>query len=216
MPPPRTLVPLVRPGSHRARHSRDLPGQTPLPSTVSVVCGILVWHSFKVRRLDAGAARNVDPTKMTRWARRQAEKEEEARQEAARRRLREARTRRHNEDSEPPADPTVADCINMVRVLRRTHNAIEHEYNKLLDLQERTEQALAMSNEFTKIADINHASVERMFAWFTYHHQIDPEWSREEIWGKDPKARVFRSDKRGHVREVTDSEPLPNGVLKPK
>ena len=157
-------------------------------------------------------------------ARRQAEREEEARQDAARRRLRERRFRgyrRHDEDDlddsdeEEIADPTEADCIHMVRALRRTHNFIERECDKLLDLQDRAREIIEMSTGYAKLADVNHASAERMLAWMTYHHPIAPTWTREQIWGKDPKARVFKLTSGGNVHEETDSVPLRRRMPRP-
>ena len=170
-------------------------------------------------RSDANATGYVNLADMPPRARRRAEREEEARQEAARRRLRERRTRRHQDESddEPIADPTEADCIHMVRALRRTHKLIEREHDKLLDIQDRAREVIEMSTGYVKMADVNRASAERMLAWATYYHPVAPNWTREQIWGKDPKAHIFKLDRGGNIREESEeSGPLPNRMLRPR
>ncbi|KZT72318.1 hypothetical protein DAEQUDRAFT_809202 [Daedalea quercina L-15889] len=151
-----------------------------------------------------GAGRMADRERGRQLARyrRKAEREEEARRDAARRTRRLVHQARHDRASSPVVhELDDASRINTVRLFRRVHNTIEHEYYALDDLQERAQAALQKSLSYTKSAMMARASTYRFGGWLSYYQPGPAKWPTKEIWGEDPRARTFRQQADGMLHE---------------
>ncbi|TFY65448.1 hypothetical protein EVJ58_g1975 [Rhodofomes roseus] len=143
--------------------------------------------------------------------------EEEAKRAAARLQRREAYKLGHtSRRPSPEGFLEEHDVIYAVRLMRKTHGNIEHEWDALETMQQKAKGIIDSARKLTQTAMISRAGTERYLNYFSYYHPVARKWPLKEVWGEDPMAVTFRYQEDGMREENGETGTLPIRVPKRK